>query len=507
MFLQEDQNKIAIMIYPDFSQFKRLAKQGNVIPVYKEILADLETPVSAFLKIDEGDYSYLLESVESQENIGRYSFLASHPSLVFESKRQTVTFTCFHRGYKSSRSFQYCGNPLNEIRRLLAGYKFVSVDGLPRFCGGFIGYLGYDMIRFMENIPDTNPDDLGLSDCVFMLSDTLMIFDHVNHKIKVVSNVILEDSDPAHLKSAYNNAVKKINELAGRLKRSPKSRPEGRKIASSVKITSNVSKKNFIKAVLKAKEYIRRGDVIQVVLSQRFKMKLESKPIDIYRSLRSINPSPYMFYLKLCDLILVGSSPELLVRCEDGVVETRPIAGTRPRGRDEKHDEALACELLKDEKEKAEHLMLVDLGRNDLGRVCRFGSVKLSEFMSIEKYSHVMHIVSNVTGRLKKNKNALDALISCFPAGTVSGAPKIRAMEIIDELETTRRGPYAGAIGYFSFSGNLDSCIIIRTIVIKHNNLYIQAGAGIVNDSKPQKEYTETVNKAKALMEAVRYAY
>ncbi len=495
------------MIYPDFAKFKILSKKGNVIPVYKEILADLETPVSAFLKIESGDYSYLLESVESQENIGRYSFLAAHPSLVFQSKKQTVTCTRFNKGHKRSRSFQYCGNPLDEIKRLLAGYKFVAIDRLPRFCGGFIGYMGYDMVRFMEKIPDKNPDDLGVSDCVFMLSDTLMIFDHVNHKIKIVSNVILEDKSQAHLKVVYEEAVKKINELAKRLKGPSKSLPEGRKIASLAKITSNCSKKSFMKSVLKAKEYIRRGDVIQVVLSQRFKMKLESKPIDIYRSLRSINPSPYMFYLKLGDLILVGSSPELLVRCEDGVVQTRPIAGTRPRGRDEGDDDRLARELLRDEKEKAEHLMLVDLGRNDLGRVCRFGTVALSEFMTVEKYSHVMHIVSNVTGRLKKDKVALDALMSCFPAGTVSGAPKIRAMEIIDELETTRRGPYAGAIGYFSFSGNLDSCIIIRTIVIKNGYLYIQAGAGIVNDSKPEKEYAETVNKAKALTEAVRYAY
>lgn len=496
------------MIYPDFKEFKKLAKKGNVVPVYKEILADLETPVSAFLKIEGGSsYSYLLESVESQENIGRYSFLAAHPSLVFESKNRTVTFSRFNKGYKSSKSSQYSGNPLDEIKRLLSGYKFVVVDGLPRFCGGFIGYIGYDMIRFMEEIPDTNPDDLGVSDCVFMLSDTLMIFDHVNRKIKIVSNVILENSSPKSLKEGYSRALKKINDLAEMLKRNVELRPDVKKNARSANVTANISKKDFMKAVLKAKGYIRRGDIIQVVLSQRFKMKLKNKPIDIYRSLRSINPSPYMFYLKLADLILVGSSPELLVRCEEGVVQTRPIAGTRPRGRNEDHDRKLAEELLADNKEKAEHLMLVDLGRNDLGRVCQYGSVFLSEFMSVEKYSHVMHIVSNVTGKLKKKKDALDALISCFPAGTVSGAPKIRAMEIIDELEETRRGPYAGAVCYFSFSGNLDSCIIIRTIVIKNNYLYIQSGAGIVSDSKPEKEYVETVNKAKALMEAVRFAY
>ena len=495
------------MIYPSFKEFKRLAKKGNVIPVYKEILADLATPVSAFLKIDDNNYSYLLESVESQKNVGRYSFLASSPSLVFESKEKRVTFIRFSNGYKSSRSYQCSRSPLDELKKFLARFKFVPVKGLPRFCGGLVGYMGYDMVRFFENIPDKNFDDLNTPDCVFMLSDTFMIFDHVNRKIKIVSNVLLEKKSLPYLKKSYEIAVKKINSLIRKLERPIKFRPEPKVLNRRLEVTSNIRKKDFEKMVMKAKEYIRKGDIIQVVLSQRFRMTLENKPIDIYRSLRSINPSPYMFYLKLSDLTLVGSSPELLVRCEDGVVETRPIAGTRPRGKNEEEDERLAKELLSDAKERAEHLMLVDLGRNDLGRVCSFGSVRVSEFMSIEKYSHVMHIVSNVTGKLKKNKDAIDALISCFPAGTVSGAPKIRAMEIIDELEQTRRGPYAGAIGYFSFSGNLDSCIIIRTIIIKNNFLYIQAGAGIVSDSKPKKEYTETVNKAKALLEAVKYAY
>lgn len=493
------------MIIPDFNEFKKLAKKGNVIPVYREILADLETPVSAFLKVDEGGYSYLLESVESQENVGRYSFLATNPNFVFESKDKQVTFTRFSKGRKSSRSYQCQGTPLDEIRSVLSGFKFVATKGLPRFCGGLVGYMGYDMVRFFENIPDKNRDDLKTPDCVFMLSDTLMIFDHVNRKIKVVSNAILEQESPIHLKQTYDTAVGKIDHLIQKLKKPTKSilEKKGKRVSG---VVSNVTKKDFKKAVLKAKEYIENGDIIQVVLSQRFKAKLKKKPIDIYRSLRSINPSPYMFYLKLSDLVLVGSSPELLVRCEDGVVETRPIAGTRPRGKNEQEDEMLAKELLSDEKEKAEHLMLVDLGRNDLGRVCTYGSVRLSEFMAIEKYSHVMHIVSNVIGKLKKEKDALDALVSCFPAGTVSGAPKIRAMEIIDELEGARRGPYAGAIGYFSFSGNLDSCIIIRTILIKNNFIYIQAGAGIVSDSNPEREYQETINKAKAMFEAIKCA-
>ena len=495
------------MLYPDFKEFKKLAKKGNVIPVYREILADLETPVSAFLKIGDDSFSYLLESVESQESVGRYSFLASHPSLVFESKGKTITLSRLAKGIKSRTSYPCLRSPLDELRKLLSGFKSVAVKGLPRFCGGLVGYMGYDMVRFFENIPDKNTDDLHTPDCVFMLSDTLMIFDHVNRKIKVVSNVILDKKSRGHLKKSYDAAVQKINHLIHQLERPLKIKTELKNAQRLLDVTSNMSKEDYRKVVLKAKEYIRKGDIIQVVPSQRFKVRLKSKPFDIYRSLRSINPSPYMFYLKLSDLILIGSSPELLVRCEDGIVETRPIAGTRPRGRNEREDEALAKELLADAKEKAEHLMLVDLGRNDLGRVCSYGTVKVSEFMAIEKYSHVMHIVSRVTGRLRPDKDALDALISCFPAGTVSGAPKIRAMEIIDELEHTRRGPYAGALGYFSFSGNLDSCIIIRTITVKNGFIYIQAGGGIVSDSKPQREYRETVNKAKAMLEAVRSAY
>ena len=479
-----------------------------MIPVYREILADLETPVSAFLKVSErSGYAYLLESVESQENVGRYSFLASDPSMVFESKNRRVTLTHFSKGAKTKKSYICVDSPLDELKNLFGGFKFVPVKGLPRFCGGFIGFIGYDMVRFFEKLPDKNPDELKVPDCTFMLSDTLMIFDHVNRKIKVVANAILRDMTERGLKKSYSAAVLLINQMVHRLSKPLAKVAEPQETKGPIKVTSNMTKNEFCQAVRKAKEYIRKGDIIQVVLSQRFKMKLKNKPFDIYRSLRAINPSPYMFYLKLSDLTLIGSSPELLVRCEDGTVETRPIAGTRPRGKDEQEDAQLIKDLLSDGKEKAEHLMLVDLGRNDLGRVSQYGSVKVSEFMGIEKYSHVMHIVSNVTGRLKANKDALDALVSCFPAGTVSGAPKIRAMEIIDELENTRRGPYAGAIGYFSFSGNLDSCIIIRTMVIKNNIVYIQAGAGLVSDSRPQREYQETVNKAKALFEAVRFAY
>jgi anthranilate synthase component 1 len=496
------------MIYPDFKEFKKLSKRGNIIPVYIELLADLETPVSAFLKMDKkSEYCYLLESVESQQTIGRYSFIAADPSLVFESKNKRVTFTRFLKGKKRQRSYQCPASPLDELRVLLAGFKFVPVRGLPRFCGGLVGYMGYDMVRFFETIPDKNTDELNAPDCVLMLSDTLVIFDHVNRKIKIVSNAILDSNAPLLLKKSYDAAVKKIDSLVRSLKKPILTEPEPKEVTAKAEVTSNMTKSAFKNAVLKAKEYIKKGDIIQVVLSQCFKTKLRNKPIDIYRSLRSINPSPYMFYMKLSDLTLIGSSPEILVRCEDGLVETRPIAGTRPRGKNEEEDKSFALELLSDAKEKAEHLMLVDLGRNDLGRVSQYGSVLVDEFMQVEKYSHVMHMVSNVTGRLRKDKDALDALISCFPAGTVSGAPKIRAMEVIDELEGTRRGPYAGALGYFSFSGNLDSCIIIRTIAVKNSYVYMQAGAGIVADSKPQKEYDETVNKAKALLEAVRFAY
>ncbi|MDD5019020.1 MAG: anthranilate synthase component I [Candidatus Omnitrophica bacterium] len=495
------------MIYPDFKEFKKLAKKGNVIPVYREILADLETPVSAFLKIDDGLYAYLLESVEGQEHVGRYSFLACGPAFVFETKNRTVTCTRFSKGRNLSRSFACVGNPLDELKKMLRDFHYVAVKGLPRFCGGFVGYVGYDMVRFFEEIPDKNVDDLQVPDCVMMLSQTLLVFDHANRKIKIVSNVILDEKTPAALASAYRRALSGIDALAKKLEKPLRADAEPKRPLREPVVASNMTKAAFMKGVRKAKEYIQRGDIIQTVLSQRFHMKLHNKPFNIYRSLRGVNPSPYMFYLKLSDVTLVGSSPELLVRCENGVVETRPIAGTRPRGTTEQDDERLVKELLADPKEKAEHLMLVDLGRNDLGRVCDYGSVKVNEFMAVEKYSHVMHIVSNVTGKLQKARTALDALAACFPAGTVSGAPKIRAMEIIDEIETTRRGPYAGAVCYFSFSGNLDSCIIIRTMMIKDNTLYIQAGAGIVSDSDPAKEYQETVNKARALFEAATYVF
>lgn len=511
------------MHYPSEKEFIRLSRKGNLIPVYREIYADFETPLSAFVKIDDGKNSYLLESVEGEERIGRYSFLGSEPSFIIESKGNLLTVE--EKGDKRKLRYRV-KDPLVEIEKFMGQFKFVSVEGLPRFCGGLVGYIGYDAIRFIENIPDSCRDDLGLADIKLILTDTILIFDRVKHTIKIVSNVHLKERTKSNPKKAYKEAKKKIDDIVERLKTPLKAKMrELEGIAAPIgpvgsgkpfkqtpesefmsRVKSNFKKSDFRKAVLKAKEYIRAGDIIQVVLSQRFATDFKESPLNIYRTLRSINPSPYMFYLSFGDLKLIGSSPEIMVRCEDGIAEIRPIAGTRPRGKDSKEDKALEEELLKDPKERAEHLMLVDLGRNDLGRVCAPGSIKLPEFMVIERYSHVMHIVSDCVGRLLPKSNIFQLLKASFPAGTVAGAPKIRAMEIIDELEKTKRGPYAGCVGYFSFSGNLDTCITIRTILVKDEQAYVQAGAGIVADSKPENEYQETVNKARAMLKAIAIA-
>lgn len=495
------------MIYPSFKEFLNLSKKANVIPVYKEINADLDTPVSAFLKIKKDDYAFLLESVEGQEKIARYSFLGSKPSFVFKSKGRNIEI--IYPDKNKVKRFITSTDPLDEIKKLMHDFKPVHLKGLPRFYGGLVGYMGYDAVRFFENIPDKNPDDLKLADFVFMLTDTILVFDHVNHSIKIVSNVILpkKDKQLSTLEKSryYNEAIRKIEAIQEDFN-SPLDKEEiisksRRPLACN--ITSNYKKREFQDLIKKAKLYIKKGDIIQVVLSQRFSVKINRRPFDIYRNLRSINPSPYMFFLKLKDIILIGSSPEILVRCEDGLVRTRPIAGTRPRGKTEEEDKKLEKELSNDAKEKAEHIMLVDLGRNDLGRVCKSGSVIIDEFMTVEKYSHVMHLVTEVRGLLCEKYNVYDVLRASFPAGTVSGSPKIRAMEIIDSLENSRRGPYAGCVGYFSFSQNMDTCITIRTIVVKDDFAYVQAGAGIVADSVPEKEYFESVNKAKALLEAI----
>ncbi|MDI6758897.1 MAG: anthranilate synthase component I [Candidatus Omnitrophota bacterium] len=493
------------MLNPSFEEFLKLSKRGNVIPVYKEINADLDTPVSAFLKLKKNDYAFLFESVEGQEKIARFSFLGTSPALVFKSKGRDIEI--YNPQTKRINKFITKSTPLDEIKKIMKDFKAVRVKGLPRFWGGLVGYFGYDVVRFFEEIPDKNADDLKLADSIFILTRDILIFDHVNHKIKIVVNVILpkdkklSDNEKAGI---YSRAVKKIESIEKDLKRQVFRKEKKDRRPKKIKITSNFKKNRFEKIVEAAKAYIKNGDIIQVVLSQRFKAPLGKGHFEIYRELRSSNPSPYMFYLKLKDIIFCGSSPEVLVRCEEDVIVMRPIAGTKPRGLTDEEDRQREKELLSDKKERAEHLMLVDLGRNDLGRVSKSGSVEITEFMTVERYSHVMHLVSEVKGILDNKKyDIYDVLRSAFPAGTVTGSPKIRAMEIIDELENIKRGPYAGCVGYFSFSGNMDTCITIRTIVIHKNIAYIQAGAGIVADSVPQNEYFESVNKAKALLEAI----
>jgi len=494
------------LYYPDESEFEALSRKGNLIPVWREFLADLETPVSAFMKLGKGDFSYLLESVEKGEKLGRYSFLGSAPAIVFKSKGKKVEI--IRQG--KSKIIGVRKDPLEILKKIMAEYKVVNLPDLPRFPGGAVGYIGYDIIRFWEKIPEKNKDDLNLPDSLFMLSHTLVIFDHLNHTIKVVSYAPVNKKECPQI--AYKEAKGRIDKVIAQLKQpSPSLVSRGKEEKKKVeeikrKIESNFTPDIFQARVKKAKEYIRAGDIFQVVLSQRLKRKISASAFDIYRTLRSLNPSPYMYYLKCGDFEIVGSSPEILVRMEEEEVTYRPIAGTRKRGKNEREDELLLKELSTDTKERAEHIMLVDLGRNDMGRVCEYGTVKVTELFSVEKYSHVMHLVSNIEGRLRKEMDQYDLLRACFPAGTVSGAPKIRAMEIIEELEPCRRGPYAGALGYFSFSGNMDTCIIIRTIIIKKGIAYVQAGAGIVADSHPESEYEETLNKARALIKAIEVA-
>jgi len=496
------------MVHPDIESFKSFSSEGNLIPVYKEILADTDTPVSAALKLG-GTPSFLLESVVGGEKWARYSFLGSRPSRVVKSRGNKIEII---DETTETKIFE-TEDPLEFIKREIIQYKTVSVTGLPRFYGGLVGYIGYDMVRYFESIPDEHKPGLELPDMFFMVSDTVVIFDNLKGKIKIVSNTHIKNRSP---EETYREAEKKIEEIIGRLRQSEMRSQKNHSmfdIQRSTKDFGNLgyassfdTKELFENAVLKGKDYIMSGDVIQVVLSQRFERETYVDPFDIYRALRVINPSPYMYYIDTGDAKLVGSSPEILVRLEGRKVILRPIAGTRKRGETEEEDTVLEEELKKDPKEIAEHIMLVDLGRNDVGRVAEIGSVKVTELMNVEKYSHVMHLVSNVEGVLKNGFDAFDVLRACFPAGTVTGAPKVRAMEIIEELEPLRRGPYAGAVGYLSYSGNMDTCITIRTLVIKDNKVYVQAGAGIVADSVPDREYTETVNKAMGMMRAVDMA-
>lgn len=484
-----------------YEQFRKHAGEGNLIPLYREILADYETPVSAFAKIDHGPTAYLLESIEGGEKWARYSFLGSgSPVVIYEDRGDMI----YLRGKRKKR-IPSRGNPLERLRELMEEYKPVTVPGLPRFVGGAVGYLSYDIVRTFEEMPARRKDHLNLPDFAFLLTDTLVIFDNVAQKIKVVANAHVTSNRDRDVKRAYRAATERIERMIARLKR-PLKRKRPHRRRRPINFTSNMSRADFEKMVVRTKEYIRAGDIVQAVLSQRWEANIQAPPLQLYRALRVVNPSPYMYYLRVGGVELVGSSPETLVRCEDGVVSVRPIAGTRRRGTTSEEDQQLEQRLLADEKERAEHVMLVDLGRNDVGRVARSGSVTVDSLMHVERYSHVMHIVSNVTGQLDRSKTSYDVLRACFPAGTVSGAPKIRAMEIIDELEPTRRGPYAGAVGYFSFSGNMDMCINIRTVVIKKHQAFVQAGAGIVADSNPEHEYEETCNKARAMMKAIELA-
>ncbi|MBS11230.1 MAG: anthranilate synthase component I [Gemmatimonadetes bacterium] len=486
------------MTYPSIDKVRELADQAHLVPISRKILADTETPLSAYMKVrSTGGHTFLFESVEGGEKIGRYSFLGVDPFLVFRSRGQGITLTDLRSGETTS----YVANPIDELRRLIDEHRSVHVSGLPRFTGGAVGHVGYDAIRLVEDIPDTTEDDLDLDDIVLMFFDTLLAFDNIQHVIHLISNVHTGTDD---LQAGYDAAVAKIDALEAALAE-PLTAPVTKGSGECV-IRSNTEREAYLEKVEKCREYIVAGDIFQVVLSQRFETDVTVGSIDIYRMLRMVNPSPYNFHIELGDAQLVGSSPELLVRVEDGVMQVRPIAGTRWRGESEEEDQRLADDLLSDEKERAEHIMLVDLGRNDVGRVSKFDTVRVTEQMIIERYSHVMHIVSNVRGELRDDVDALDALFAGYPAGTVSGAPKIRAMEIIDELEPTRRGPYAGSVGYIDFSGNMDTCIAIRTMILKGGKAYVQAGGGIVYDSKPDYEYRETVNKAKALFRAVELA-
>jgi len=487
-------------IYPDFEEFKNLIKKVNVIPFYSWFLADFETPVSSFLKIAKGSYNFLLESAEQEEKTGRYSFIGSYPEIIIKGKGNKIEITDYVRGIKEKFEKR---SPLKVIEDFLKRHSTIRIKSLPLFTGGFVGFVSYDYIRKIERIPEICKDDLLTPDFIFFFPKKLIIFDHFKRKLFLITNVFIEKDK--NLRKIYDEGRKGLLNFISEFFK-PFKIIEGKEEEKKDNFKSNFKKEEFLKNVERVKRYIFEGDIIQAVISQRWEREIDVEPFKIYRALRSLNPSPYMFYLELGDLKLIGSSPEILVKLENGIANVRPIAGTRPRGKDEKEEMKLEKELLNDEKEKAEHIMLVDLGRNDLGRVCYPGSVKVTELMKIEKYSHVMHLVSNVEGELMKTKTPVDLLYSTFPAGTVTGAPKIRAMEIIEELEGIKRGPYAGAVGYFSLQKSMDFCITIRTFIIKDKKIYIQAGAGIVADSVPEKEYEETKNKAKGLIEAYNFS-
>jgi anthranilate synthase component 1 len=493
-------------LQPDFDTFSARAQQGNLVPVWAELAADYETPLSAFQQIHDGRYGFLLESAELTQHSGRYSLLGSEPRLVFTAKGKEIQI----EEHGVSRTFVAESDPLSELEKIMAQFKPVAPAPLPVFHGGAVGYLAYDMVRYFEpTLPAPPPDELGVPDMVFMLADTVIIFDHKHRKLTIVANVFVPDH--ASLDAAYTWAGERIQGIIAKLETPLKVKalqafaPDTSTGAPTPQ--GNTTQAEYEAMVVAGKEYIKAGDVFQFVPSQRFETDFTGSPLDLYRALRHVNPSPYMFCLRFPDgFSLVGSSPEVHVKCIDQKIEIRPIAGTRWRGKTAEEDNALAEELLNDPKERAEHIMLVDLARNDVGRVSEYGSVRVNELMIVERYSHVMHIVSNVEGKLAEGSNAYDVMRATFPAGTVSGSPKVRAMEIINELEKSKRCAYAGAVGYFGFDGSLDSCIALRTCVLKNNKAYVQAGAGVVADSDPTYEYNETVNKARCMMRALQRA-
>ncbi|MCY2968897.1 MAG: anthranilate synthase component I [Planctomycetota bacterium] len=486
---------------PDFETFSRLASQGSLVPIYRQLVADTLTPLSAYSKLQWGESSFLFESVVGGEQIGRFSFLGADPFLQIEAFGNTVVVT--RDGVPQTHTSD---DPLRDLEELVAKYRAPHVPGLPRFCGGAVGYFSYDVVRYTERLPNAPSDDRQLPDLSFALYDRMVIFDQIRKTILVVAHAQTQGGD---LRALYDAACERIDETCRRLPRGAVNLPLTAIDLSGdphLEWKSNFTREGFEDAVRKCQEYIRAGDIFQVVISQRLQIETSTRPIDIYRALRIVNPSPFMFLLRTPGVNLVGASPEIMVRVEEGEVTIRPLAGTRPRGKNDEEDARLERELLADPKERAEHVMLVDLARNDVGRVAQYGSVELSDVMKVERYSHVMHITSNVIGQLQPGKTALDALRAGLPAGTVSGAPKVRAMQIIDEIEPHRRGPYAGAVGYMDFTGNMDTCIALRTLVMIGQTAYVQAGAGIVADSVPSEEYQETLNKAKGLMKAIEIA-
>ncbi len=493
---------------PNLDSFLDLSKNNSMVPVFRQLTGDTLTPVSAYCKLSQDKWSFLFESVVGGEKVGRYSFLGTDPFLRFSVKNKIISIET--RNPDKSGTFQKLslqhGDPLLLLQEYIKKYKSPLIEGLPRFCGGAVGFTGYDTVRYVENLPNVPLDDRNLPDLAFGFYDHMVIFDHINKTIAVVVHAHINNDTP---EDAYTIACKKIDGIVNLLRdtecklKFTDIQPEGN---VSLQFKSNFTQQEFENAVVKCKEYINAGDIFQIVLSQRLETETTAKPFDIYRTLRVVNPSPFLFFLRFDELCLIGSSPEIMVRVEERNVTIRPLAGTRIRGKNDEEDKKLAQELLADPKERAEHIMLVDLGRNDVGKIAEFGTVKITDVMTVEKYSHVMHLCSTVEGTLKQEMTALDALKSCLPAGTLSGAPKIRAMEIIDEFEPHKRGPYGGAVGYIDFSGNMDTCIALRTLVLIGQKAYLQAGAGVVADSEPTKEYEETLNKAKGLLRAIEMA-